>query len=126
MSFDLSAIREAALRATPGTRVVTTEGPGTINAPMWKNTYVTSGDVTVFASNHENADQDAHFIATANPQTVLAMCAEIERLRDIVATLQPVPPPSEKFEVLEIVLKRGSPLHKLWQELHLAKYPENY
>ena len=34
--------------------------------------------------------------------------------------------PKDDYVVLECVVRRGSPLHKLWQEEHLKRYPGDY
>ena len=51
----------------------------------------------------------------------------LEERDDLISTLTPdYNIVSNKFETLSAVLRRGSPLHKLWQDIHLKKYPANY
>lgn len=61
------------------------------------------------------------------PNEMVYIYTELEeQLVDIVQNLEAFTSNMSEVEVLTIYLKRGGPLHKLWQDLHLKKYPENY
>jgi len=50
----------------------------------------------------------------------------IEYLESFIADMEPSKYPSASVEDIGIFVVRGSERHKLWQKLHLQKYPGNY
>ena len=45
---------------------------------------------------------------------------------ELIEIMQTTGKGTSECELLEVAVRRGSPLHKLWQDLHLRKYPGNY
>lgn len=52
--------------------------------------------------------------------------ARLKKLETFVTEAQAEAISPKGIQSLGIFVKRGSEAHKLWQELHLKKYPENY
>jgi len=77
------------------------------------------------------------YIENGAPSTIriptkqfIRIMKDIDDAREMTELIETMTPRdrllSKDFVILEVGLRRGSPLHKLWQRLHLKKYPENY
>lgn len=84
--LDRKALKEAALKATPGPRVLydDNEGAGHPHRPFWNvanDAYLNEDDAEDRAFNaavHYGTKEDAAFIALANPATILSLLASLE------------------------------------------------
>ena len=87
--IDIKAIKAAAEAATPGPWIEAGPSYGEPK-PRFYNSVVTEEDedgdwLDICCSTSDNTDADMTHIATANPTAVIALCDEVERLRDKLA-----------------------------------------
>ena len=91
--LDLTKLREIAKAATPGDWGFEYAGESHCGEPQccseyWDNRIWAGG--MVIAESHCLSDGDAHHIATFDPPTAIALIDELERLREVVATVKAI------------------------------------
>lgn len=116
-NINKQALREAAERATPGNWWIDSHGMAMV-AHHNDNTmivFVTDGEQMGKAIRHEDTgnlshwrnDNDASFIAAANPATVLALLDELEAAEKRIAELERKEQHSERQSVIDALAGSG-------------------